>query len=209
MLVGLLRHGETTGGGGFRGRTDDPLSPHGFRQMQRSVARLPAWDAVISSPAKRCLAFARGLHARTPLQIEPRFAELDFGAWEGKTPAALMATPGDAALLARFWQEPDFAPPGGESLCALEARVLEAWQERIGGFKPAAPASQAALRQKARHPKRQGESLLQQGRILVVSHAGVIRVLRCRLAGKPASCWHEFDVPHGSLHLVQLEAPRQ
>ena len=36
--IDLLRHGETQGGNCFRGRTDDPLTPGGWRQMWVAVA---------------------------------------------------------------------------------------------------------------------------------------------------------------------------
>ena len=36
--IDLLRHGETRGGNCFRGRTDDPLTPEGWRQMWAAVA---------------------------------------------------------------------------------------------------------------------------------------------------------------------------
>ena len=36
--IDLLRHGETQGGNCFRGRTDDPLTPGGWRQMWTTVA---------------------------------------------------------------------------------------------------------------------------------------------------------------------------
>jgi alpha-ribazole phosphatase len=60
MLVHLLRHGETDGGTRYWGRTDVALSSKGWQQMRTAVAGR-AWDLIISSPLRRCAAFAEAL----------------------------------------------------------------------------------------------------------------------------------------------------
>lgn len=171
--VDLLRHGDT-GCAGFRGTLDDALTPLGWRQMRQAVADA-SWNAVISSPRQRCAAFAQELAARlnAPLQIDERLAELHFGEWEGKTAEELMQHEGDA--LQKFWQDPELhAPPGGESLSVFSTRVLQAWHDL--------------------QRCHAGE------RVLVVTHAGVIRRLLCHTRKLPLNMLLTLEVPHGSLH---------
>ncbi len=171
----LLRHGDT-GTSGFRGTLDDALTPLGWRQMREAVDGA-SWQVLVSSPRRRCAAFAQELAARLGVvpEIDERLAELDFGEWEGKTAEQLMQHDGEA--LQRFWQDPQrHAPPGGENFSAFSARVLGAWgelQERHAGK-----------------------------RVLLVTHAGVIRRLLCHARGLPLDLLLALEVPHGSLHRV-------
>jgi len=85
----LLRHGEPVGGLRYRGDgVDDPLTPEGLAAMWRAVEG-GAWDVVVSSPLRRCRAFAEAYaqQAGLPLSIEPRLREIGLGAWEGLTHA--------------------------------------------------------------------------------------------------------------------------
>src|SRR3569833_5018 len=88
-VVELLRHGEPVGGTRIRGQSDDPLSERGWQQMWQAAGEAAPWQAIITSPLLRCAAFARALAERhgLPVQVEPRFKEIGFGAWEGHTPA--------------------------------------------------------------------------------------------------------------------------
>jgi len=179
MRISLLRHGEVEGAPAFRGRTDAPLSGAGWRQMERAVAGR-RWARIWTSPLVRCLAFAERLAERldVPLHLDERLAELDFGDWEGLTAAEVMAH--DAGALARFWEDPArHPPPGGEDLASFEVRVMEAWAE-IRALEP--------------------------GPVLVVTHGGVIRLLRCRLEGRPLSELLQLEVGHASLHEFELQA---
>ncbi len=174
--IGLLRHGEVAGGTRFRGRLDDPLTPHGWRQMRDALAGDGPWQAVVSSPLQRCAAFARDWAEERdlPLVLDGRLAEIDFGAWEGHTVAEIHAREPEA--LGRFWSDPvNHPPPGGESLAVFSRRVLSAWEE-----------------------------IQADGRdTLVVTHGGVIRVLLCRLRGLELSAAPGLEVGHGALVRVE------
>lgn len=178
----LLRHGETLGGSRFRGRLDDPLTERGWEQMWAAVGPregVREWDGIVTSPLARCADFARALSRRQdiPLSLDPRLAELDFGDWEGQTPADLMAT--DAEALGRFWADPlANTPPGGEPLLAFASRVLAAWGDLLD--------------------QEPGE------RLLVIGHGGVIRVILCQVLGHPLGQLLELEVGHASLKRLRV-----
>lgn len=79
------------------------------------------------SATRRARATAEGLGFGSP-RVDPRLNEVDFGAWEGRTPADVFATSGEAYL--RLWADPLTAPPGGESVAHLSSRLAEWRHER-------------------------------------------------------------------------------
>jgi len=178
LQFSLLRHGETDGGARFCGSTDVALTDKGWQQMKVSMNDVsPGWDRIISSPLKRCAAFARYFAQQyaIPLSFDERIKEMHFGIWEGRSAEELMAE--DADGLTRFWQDPDRYPPQeAERLSSFQARVLAAWNGFIESY---------------------GEQ-----RILLVTHGGVIRVLLCHLQEKPIKQLLEIEVKHGSLHIL-------
>jgi len=172
LRLELLRHGETELGGGFRGSLDDALTVTGWAQMRGALGDECRWSALVSSPLRRCAAFAEELAARhgLPLGFEPGLRELDFGQWEGISPAKLMET--DAEALGRFWNDPyAFPPPAGEAMGAFESRVFAAL-ERL-------------------YQNHAGSS------VLVVTHGGVMRLLGALASGLPTRRLLEVVVAHG------------
>ncbi|MEW6694418.1 Phosphoserine phosphatase 1 [Tepidimonas thermarum] len=123
-----IRHGETAWNRDARiqGQLDIPLNDTGRWQAQRvaEALRHEPLAAVYSSDLSRArqtaepLAQAQGL----PLQTDTGLRERCFGAFQGRTWAELEREHPDVV---RAWKarEPDFAPPGGESLRALRERV--------------------------------------------------------------------------------------
>ncbi|WP_230481960.1 histidine phosphatase family protein [Sphingomonas sp. Leaf21] len=117
----LLRHGEPELTGRMLGRTDSPATPRGIAACVGRARGLEV-DRRISSDLSRARACSEGIG---PSIVDPRWRELDFGAWDGLSPAAI-----DAAALDRFWQDPDAAPPpGGERWSDLVGRVSAAISE--------------------------------------------------------------------------------
>jgi alpha-ribazole phosphatase len=113
---------------------------------------------VVTSPWERTrgLATAVAQRRRLPLETDARLSELSFGEWEGRPYAEIQRH--DGAQFSRWmaaWATE--APPGGETLAAMTRRV-HAW---LADY-VAAGATRAAL---------------------VVTHAGVIRILRARTRG--------------------------
>ncbi|MEH6565336.1 MAG: histidine phosphatase family protein [Halopseudomonas sp.] len=158
LYLEWLRHGETELGGGLRGSLDDALTAAGWQQMQAAVAQAGDWQRIVSSPLQRCSRFAEQLAARLELPFEhcADLRELHFGEWEGLHPRDLMLTQADE--LGRFWADPyAFTPPGAEPLRAFSQRIDAALQGLYEAYA--------------------GE------RLLVVSHAGVMRLLLARARG--------------------------
>lgn len=175
----LIRHGEPVGGSRYRGQTDDPLSEVGWQQMRRAVGDDCPWEVIVSSPLCRCQSFAQELahrHGRL-LELEPRLVEIGLGAWEGLTKEEINArNPGSVR---RFWEDPlNFTPAGGEGMVNFQQRVLGAWQEIV-----------------ARH----------QGRhILIVAHAGVIRILIAHALDMPLARIYRLIVPNAGLSRIKV-----
>lgn len=176
----LLRHGQTRGGMAYRGSLDDPLSAEGWQQMQAAFDAHGPWEHIVSSPLSRCLAPARRW-AEThdlPLREEPRLREMHFGIWEGLTSEQLMER--DPEGLRRFWEDPvAHVPQGAEPLPEFRERVLEAWQELLRESAP--------------------------GRMLIVTHGGVIRLLLLHLQGRPLSDLLKLEVPHAALFRIEMD----
>ena len=175
MPIDLLRHGDT-GQRSYRGQLDDALSEQGWTQL-RDAVKDRDWDIVVSSSLQRCAAFARELaRARSvPLRIDARLAEYHFGEWQGVPIERLAEEQGDA--LANFWADPvTYPPPGGETFDAFRGRLSAALDD---------VASEASNQ-----------------RVLVVTHGGAIRLLRCLLEKRSYGDMAGIDVPHASLHRV-------
>jgi len=178
--IDLLRHGDT-GQRSYRGQLDDNLTALGWSQLRAAVSGR-SWDRIITSPLRRCADFARALAGARgmPLRVDERLAEYHFGTWQGLPVATLAEEQGDA--LARFWADPvNFPPPGGESFAVFRERLRAALDD---------VAVEAASQ-----------------RALVITHGGVIRLLRCESEGRGLGDMTSIDVPHASLHALPWTAP--
>lgn len=179
-IIDLLRHGEPVGGKKYRGHLDDPLSERGWDEMRAAVDGQCLWDAVVTSPLTRCTVFAQELakQHRLPLEVEPRFKEIGFGSWEGRTAAELLQA--DPGCVTRFWADPvAHRPPGAEPLTAFAERVLQAWNDVA--------------------TKHQGR------RVLIVCHAGVIRMLIRHVLDMPLNRLFRIHVPSASLTRLAID----
>ncbi len=117
----LVRHGSTAWSESRRytGLTDIELSDLGRKQAS-GLRQLTdhRWTAVWSSDLKRAVdtACLAGFDAAT----DERLREIDFGVLEGKSFEDL-----DLVTQAAIASFDDFAPPGGESVTALRARLAD------------------------------------------------------------------------------------
>ncbi len=126
MLI-LVRHGQTAvnAGGRLQGRIDQSLTELGRRQASTCAAAVGAPSRVIASPLLRAQETAAALApSGVEVEVDDRWVELDYGEWDG---VPLGEVP--RAAWTRWRSDPAFAPPGGESLVTLTARVQTACEE--------------------------------------------------------------------------------
>lgn len=174
-MILLMRHGETEHGDGFYGQTDSALTHFGWQQMLTQAHDLTV-DAIICSPLQRCAGFAQYLSQQQalPLFIEMRWQEYNFGDWEGRNLADLWQS--HPAELEQLWQDPtQFTPPNAEPFNDFIARIAHA-RDRLTALQ-------------AQYPK-----------LLIITHAGVIRVLRLLSQQNQLNNWLTYPVAHASLH---------
>ena len=127
MKLWLVRHAAPdVPAGTCYGRLDLPALADATRHAASALAEtLPANGALSVSPALRCRQLADALLALRPdltPRVDPRLAEMDFGAWEG-LPWDAIGQPAIDAWAADFFHH---APGGGEPLSRLMARVADA-----------------------------------------------------------------------------------
>lgn len=173
----LLRHGEPVGGSRYRGDgVDDPLTSEGLATMWQSVEG-GEWDAVVSSPLRRCRAFAEDYASKAGLDIviEPRLREIGLGAWEGLSHAEVKRDRAEA--YAAYKRDVlTGMPDGAEPIPSFIARVNEA----LDGLS-------------ARHAGQ---------RVLVVCHAVVMRAALSIALDAPPQALGRIRVDYASfLHL--------
>lgn len=133
--IWVVRHAQSLGNqsGLFIGSTDSPLSDRGVLQAEavaREIARREVnVSRIVSSPAERSLqtgtAIAHALGMPGMLDADDRVREMDYGEWEGQSFKDI----GDPLSVARLFAEPDFAPPGGESVRAVCERTRMAMED--------------------------------------------------------------------------------
>jgi 2,3-bisphosphoglycerate-dependent phosphoglycerate mutase len=133
----VVRHGETAWNreGRIQGHRDSPLTARGEAQA-RAVARRLARErlsALHSSDLGRARATADAVAAATGLEVRPDagLRERAFGLFEGKTWDEIGRDHPDAARAAAA--DPAFVVPGGESLLAFRARVVETMERLARG----------------------------------------------------------------------------
>ena len=164
----LLRHGavEAPTERSVRGQLDVPLSPEGERQtriLASWVRRvLSPVDPPVSGVLTSDLVRARRLGEQVArelgveLVVEPALREQSMGAWEGQPWRVLNES--DPAGVEAYWtQYLEARPGGGESVRDLGERVSAWWNGT--------------------------RSSLEDGRWIVVTHIGVIRVFLCHAFG--------------------------
>jgi broad specificity phosphatase PhoE len=178
----LARHGEVPSNRELRyvGSLDEPLAGSGAEQADRlaaALAPLPV-QAVYSSPLQRARETGRRIaEARSlPLEVDLRLREQAFGEWEGRTRREVLE--GDGERLLRWEADLGSAPPGGESLQTVQARMLDLV---------------ADLSRK--HP---GDC----DWIVLVSHVGPIKALLCAALGVPLTAARHLFLDPATLSVV-------
>jgi broad specificity phosphatase PhoE len=183
----LVRHAEATANPELRylGSRDDPLTERGrwqAMQLAQAFSLLPV-GAVYTSPLTRAVDTASPiahLH-RIPHICDPRLVEGAMGTWEGLRRAEILArSPEDAAHHQRWETEPSCAPPSGESLADVQARVIAFVQDLA-----------------ARHD---GAS------VVVVSHVGPIKALLCAVMDVPLTAARRMFLDSATVSVIDWGA---
>jgi broad specificity phosphatase PhoE len=120
----IVRHGQTAENvrGVLLGRADPPLTDAGRGQGRALAIALPVPTRVVSSPLQRARHTAESFGL--PVEIDERWIELDYGDFDGQAPSEL-----SRAMWERWRGDAAYAPPGGESLVQVGARVRSACDE--------------------------------------------------------------------------------
>lgn len=142
----------------------------------------PSWTRLIASPRRRALDTAQALAAPRKLQVEvnPLWAEVDFGDWDGQHGSNI-----DPVALAAFHRDPvRDPPPGGEPWPAFESRIGKALIAVINDHQPE-PGSPAPL--------------------LIVSHAGVLRMAMSLVCGFPLASLWAVRIDYGTRLRLRME----
>ncbi len=176
MILDLLRHGEPEGGRLYRGNQDDALTEKGWQQMLDSTQN-KTWDFIATSPLVRCANFAKHLSdtQHTPYQIFNELEELGFGDWQGKSTSEI-----GQDIVDQFKANPvTNRPPNAEKLVDFQTRVLSVLKPIIQN-------------------KQQYQS------VLIIAHAGVIRVIKSYLDRSPIEKMFTIEVISGSCERIEI-----
>lgn len=170
MRLFLIRHPlPAVAAGTCYGRTDLALAAAPLACAEALRPLLPADAAVFSSPLTRCRQLAELLHP-APV-FDDRLRELDFGAWEMQPWDAI-----DRAALDAWVADPlHFAPPGGEAVAELRARVRNFLAERENDAAAA----------------------------ILVAHAGVMKICVAEQAGIAPDKWFSMSFEYGTVTLIE------
>lgn len=178
MQIYLVRHGKIAWKNekAYIGQLDVPLSPEGIQQSEKLRAHFETipLDQAYTSPLSRCVNTLDILLAERPV---PRIKidalkEIDMGEWDGKTFSEIKnCCPG--IYEQRGWELDIFAPPAGESFIDLRQRVLPAFAEIV--------------------KEKSSKS------ILILAHAGVIRVILADLFGLSIKEVFNWKIPYAGI----------
>lgn len=177
----LVRHAAHDRVGNFlAGRTADvPLGRPGREQARRLASRLAGeeFTSIYASPRRRTQETAAAIATASGVEVETTAAldEVDFGTWSGKTFDVLDADP--------LWQQWNamrslVRAPGGETMLEVQHRAL------------------ALMETLARRES--------QKKIVLVSHADVIKAMVSHVLGLSADAWPRFDIAPASISAVAM-----
>lgn len=186
MLLYLTRHGETIWNrlGKTQGIQDTNLTDLGRMQAKKLGEQLKKnnnINAIYCSDLLRARETAEIIGKEISIEptSSPLLREVAFGNWEGLSiPEIEEQYPGQ---LARWRNELTFAPEGGESLLAVQDRIVS-FIKMI----------------KEKHQN-------SDDNILIVSHAATTKVIILSLIGIPLSLLTHFKISQASLSLLNVQ----
>jgi broad specificity phosphatase PhoE len=176
----LVRHAAHDNVGGFlAGRSAGiRLGESGKAQAKHLGARMAreSFSAIYSSPRERTQETAKAIADASGLdtvETADELDEIDFGPWSGKTFEEL-----DRDDTWRRWNSVRALArtPGGETMLDVQSRILRLI-ERLG----------------LRHV---------DGRLVLVSHADVIKTAVIHVLGMPLDAWQRFEISPASITTI-------
>jgi len=183
----LVRHGDTELNSRERywGHTDVKLSGAGLEQAEKLRDRLAGEriDVIYTSDLERAWLTAKIIAEKHQLEVTicPELREFNFGAVEGLNFDEISRLHPE---LAEFWasQNPKLRFPDGESLGDLRRRVSR-FRQRLEKHTP-------------------------EETILIVAHAGALRIMLCQLLGIGQHHWRQLRLNLASLSIVETYPER-
>ncbi len=181
----LVRHGETEWNkeGLFQGQSNIDLNEKGVKQaeMLREYLNREKIDTIYCSDLKRAITTAQIIAMGRNLNLVPcsELREMNFGSLEGRNITECLEEPANA----NWWngRDPNYPPPGGESVEQLTSRVCQ-FIKKI--------------------------NLFSEETLMIVSHGGTVRSLICVLLEVDTKCWWQFQVGHTSLSIIRTTPQR-
>lgn len=183
LEVIFVRHGESEMNrqGLYCGWTNSVLTENGVSQAEIVGKKLAheKIDLIITSDLDRCLMTAQIINKshKSKLIKETSLKELNFGDWEGLSYDMICK---EYPKEVKEWQEDyiSFIMPNGESLFQMHQRVNTAFYKIVNKYK--------------------------EGKILIVSHSGVIRsILSEHICGSIEGCW-KFKIENCGITRIQF-----
>ena len=180
----LVRHAESTWNseGRVQGQADPPLSEWGLAQAARLAERFRGEpiDALYSSPLERARQTAERIAEATALatRIDDRLKEHDMGLFTGLVWREIVE---QFPEFSQAWIERAMDMPGGEKQAAFHMRATGVMQDIA-----------------ARHPN---------GKIVVVSHGGILGEYLAHLLGLDPERRPPFRFDNASVSVVEVGGP--
>jgi probable phosphoglycerate mutase len=183
IRIYLIRHGKIAIGNEKRyvGITDLLLDDTGISQanlLKNYFSHIPI-EQVFTSPLKRCLHTTEIIceEKQQDYIIVKDFMEINMGTWENK-PIAEIKENFPEAYEERGKNFASFLPPEGESFNQLAKRVLKAFDSIVNNY---------------------------SGNIMIVSHAGVNKVILSKILEVPLQDIFRDDQPYGCVNELILD----
>ncbi len=181
-VLTLVRHGETewNAAGRIQGHLDIPLDDTGLAQAAAIGERLggEAFDAILSSDLERALQTARPIlrHSEETLVRDARLRERHLGVLQGLTgeEAAIRQPLAWRAFKAR---NPAATLEGGETLAEFSQRVVGLIKELLRAYLG--------------------------GRLLLVTHGGVLDAAYRHATGMPLNAARDFPIYNASVNVLR------
>lgn len=181
----LVRNGATdwSRDGKLAGRRDIGLSIEGRTQAEELPRRLAGVDIaeVLSSPLPRAVETAQAIAAgHLEVARDPRLTDFDAGRWEGMKQSEIVASDEYRRFIANPIAE---SIPGGEKLTAARDRMVASVEQALADNEIGAA-------------------------IVLVSHAGPLRVLIAHYLGMDLASYHRLRLLPTSVTALEFDAER-